>query len=148
MSRYRASDMRVESLNEEHGFLRAWMVSLRQEFLAPETTAGQALAWVTRLRAALVDHFNQEESGGYFAELIAVAPRLSTRAETLEREHVLLLASLDEIQADLRQASPLAPPLASVVERFTTLAGAFLAHEAAENDLVQSAFEDELGTAD
>lgn len=148
MSRYRESGIRAESLNEEHGYLRAWVVSLRQEFQASETTAGQALAWVTRLRAALVDHFNQEESGGYSAELIAVAPRLSTRAESLEREHVLLLASLDEIQSELRQGASLAPPSAPVVERFATLAQAFLAHEAAENDLVQSAFEDEPGTAD
>lgn len=148
MGRYRLAVAQAESLDEEHGYLRSWLVSLRQEFDASPTRAGQALAWLTRLRTAVVEHFQQEESGGYFAELVAAAPRLSKRAGELEREHAILLSVLETIVAELRQVAPQAALSAGVTGRFADFTQAFLTHEAAENDLVQSAFEDEPSTAD
>ena len=49
---------------------------------------------LSELAVILKCHFAHEEEGGFFKEIIDMAPRLSRRADELESEHDALLAEL------------------------------------------------------
>jgi hypothetical protein len=104
-----------------------------------------------KLRDRLAMHFSLEESFGYFEDAVAVAPRLSRRAEALRSEHSELFVQCQQLaeraegllyhETSSRAIEPLAAD-------FTAFCGRLRRHEDSENELVMQALAEDIGVGD
>ncbi len=92
----------------------------------------------------LSDHFALEEQGGYFAEVVAVAPRLSGRVARLRRNHPAFRLRLTRMRKHIPDPTIAWPEVEAQV---AALLKALADHESAENDLVREAFMQDLGSS-
>lgn len=103
------------------------------------------------LRDQLAMHFALEEAYGYFSDPITVAPELSCFADLLRSEHATLYARISEIAEHAeyvvydRTCKRLWP---QVIQQVATFCDHLLQHENREVDLIQRAYNDELGGGD
>ncbi len=108
-------------------------------------TRVEMLRLLRKLEHLLPEHFEYEEAEGYLAEALAVAPRLTRRAQRLRGEHNHFSEKLRGLADRAREAdeSPGSwTALATGVRRFTY---ELRYHELEENRLVLDAFMDDLG---
>jgi len=97
------------------------------------------------LRAHLADHFRFEEQDGYMEQVRKQVPRLERAIEQLAEEHRQLLRSLDTI-AD--QVGISDNPSDGVLESVRDWIARIRQHENRENDVVQDAFNLDIGAED
>jgi hypothetical protein len=105
----------------------------------------EMLRILRELESQLSAHFEYEEAGGYLAEALAVAPRLTRRAQRLRGEHSWFSERLVALARRAREAGESRgswAALATGVRRFTCT---LRHHELEENQLIQDAFMDDLG---
>lgn len=100
------------------------------------------------LRKQLKVHFDDEEAGGYMSDVLALAPHLSSRAEKLRGQHRQLLTMLDEFISKLRANEPSFGGWIETRQQLDEFLTALREHEVAENNLVQSAFDDDAAAVD
>jgi DnaK suppressor protein len=100
------------------------------------------------LARELPEHFALEERGGYFADAVAAAPRLSRRAERLYREHAEFLRESRQLEQLARGAATRSELWDEIVRGWARLASRLAAHEQAENALVHEAFSEAPAAAD
>jgi iron-sulfur cluster repair protein YtfE (RIC family) len=105
----------------------------------------EMLRLLRKLEHLLPEHFEYEEAGGYLAEALAAAPRMTRRAQRLRREHDGFSAKLAALADRAREAGE-SPgcwkALAAGVRKFTYK---LRRHELEENSLIQEAFTNDLG---
>lgn len=101
-----------------------------------------------RLRNRVAAHFGEEEQGGYLSAALTAAPRLTHQAEELLRQHVKLIQELDEVLHEVRAPQRTEASWAGSFHKFDHFVKTFRAHEEAENTLLVSAFEQDIGTGD
>ena len=103
------------------------------------------------LRDELAMHFALEEAYGYFEDPVSVAPHLDRLAEQLRNEHVQLYTQViqlvenveaEQFRGNIAQAAP------QIVQRFADFDQQLRRHEAREDDLIQTAFSDDIGVGD
>lgn len=102
----------------------------------------------TRLKATLAhatDHFHLEEKSGFMDSMADRDPRLEHAVEKLRGEHDELKETLRAIIVDSTQVSQFEPVLRSRIHDWIAR---FRHHEYSENDLVQDAFNYDLGAED
>jgi iron-sulfur cluster repair protein YtfE (RIC family) len=146
----------VEWAQREHVALRQGLEALERLLreLVDELRAGHAAE--ARISAAqgsleslgsqLREHFALEERGGYFSEALAVAPRLSRRADALLREHAAFLERLGNLREMAFESRAPGDLWSAIEEGLRELAADLRAHEERENELILQAFDEDLGT--
>lgn len=89
-------------------------------------------------------HFAAEEKEGYLREVLDAAPRFQRRVERLGTQHASLALQFDGIH---RAVEKVAAPLdwASIQRALQDFAEDFSEHESSENEILMSAFLDDLG---
>jgi hypothetical protein len=94
----------------------------------------------------LIKHFTREESDGYFTELLTHAPRLIHRANELMAQH----PKMASYALKLSHPSPVGSEewWTETDRRFRAFAEELLAHERAENSLLQEAYTHDVEAAD
>jgi CBS domain-containing protein len=144
------SSLRSTALEAAIGELRCEHAGLQKQIDAVRT-AIENQEDPARLVAALEafarrteEHFRQEETGECFSQACSRAPWLAERIAALLAQHARLREQLQEV---VRLASR-PPSRAKLAERFNAFATLWLAHETAENDLLQDAYNQDLGTKD
>ena len=144
----------LEALKAEHRQL-GQMVGQAEAALAAAAGQGwtgqratHVVEQLIALRDLMREHFAQEEAGGYLEEALSHAPRLGPQAARLERQHPQLLARISDVceLARKRHDDPSAWP--AIHENARGAIKELLAHEAGENQLVQQAFNVDLGLTD
>ena len=152
MTNERIAPNACDALLEEHrklmgqiGELRQWWSEL-DELGTPKY--GEMGTRLKLLREILAEHFREEENGGYLAAALAVAPRFQREAEELCAQHPDFLASLDQFVASLVEAESGMQSWQEVRDQLEHFLSELRRHEARENAVVQSAFGDDIGTAD
>ncbi len=138
----------LREIKEDH--VRFWELLRRTETLRMGQT-GSFAEVLTELRDQLAMHFALEEAYGYFEDAVTEAPRLSSMADTLRGEHGKLFLNLCELveqveRIAVRDDRGRVPD--EVVADFDDFHRQFRLHESRENDLVQQAFHDDIGTGD
>lgn len=103
---------------------------------------------VRELRDQLATHFVHEERDGYLAPALEAAPRLSSQAEQLQKQHLEFLNLLDHFIGKLQACESAFHCWQEVGVEFEEFLKRLHEHETAEIMLVQSAFEDDIGSAD
>ena len=103
------------------------------------------IARLRATRAHIQEHFSFEEQNGYMDVVWKREPRLERAIDDLAREHAQLRASLDKM---IEQASTAAGIDDGLRENIYAWLTHVRQHEERENDLVQDAFELDIGTTD
>jgi hypothetical protein len=136
----------AEDLARAH---RALLDDLRRLEDAARPSAEEGLeglrARLAATRAHLAEHFRFEEEDGYLDAVRQSEPRLERAVEHLAEEHRSLMQTLDALLALARGA---APPEDRLREGLRQWVKEVRKHEARENDLVQDAFTQDIGTKD
>lgn len=138
----------IDVIADEHRELEA----LYERIRATLADRGECLKTVQELFDELADrvrrHFANEETGGYFHEIVELAPRLSSRADRLEREHAELLEIAEQLSRNIRHACETQIWWFAIRVDFERFIERCERHEAAENALVQDAYLQDIGALD
>lgn len=137
-----------EKIKHEHEHLREVLKDVRDAFAGGQASIDRLPNALEALRNELDEHFALEESTGYFSAEIDVAPRLASQAESLLEQHQHFRDRLEELIRRCRESTDLqaeAEQLQAAVDEFTWN---LLRHEAEENDLIQQAYTEDIGSKD
>jgi hypothetical protein len=96
----------------------------------------------------ITKHFENEEQGGYFANAVRRAPHLADQAEELLQEHEELsemIVSVNVLARSGVETNAWWEQMEADIARFRVR---LLKHEAAETELLQSAYTDDIGAGD
>lgn len=108
-------------------------------------TAVDAVHAVGNLRDQLQRHFEQEEAGGYLEEAVARLPQIAPQAKTLQRQHREFLDLANAMLAAAESEDSATSMLPKLKTDFDLFAKRLEAHEAAENILLERAFNEDQG---
>ncbi len=136
----------AESLSQAHATLLADLLELEQ---AAHPSSGESLAELrARLgeaRADIIKHFRFEEQNGYMDVVRKREPRLERNIQQLADEHRQLVGALDILVRKSGTATRLDDTLRQGVRAWVERVRR---HGAREHDLVQDAFNLDIGTED
>lgn len=93
-------------------------------------------------------HFREEEASGVFNEVAAHAPRLASRAEELLAEHNQLRQAVQALNQAARSGDGTADWWERLEATFRDFSKNLMHHEHREDELVQIAYDQDLGAAD
>lgn len=96
----------------------------------------------------LQQHFDNEDEGGFFAEIVQQAPRLSEPAKQVSQEHARLLADFSELTERAGQGDGTAEWWDKMGTQFHDVSKQLMEHEHREQELLQRAFTEDVGTGD
>lgn len=111
----------------------------------------QIVDLLCRLRDQLALHFTLEEAYGYFEDAIDIAPQLSEQADALRSQHQALFADFCQIvdaAEQLLYGESQGHDRARIARMFHNFRAELQLHEAREHELIQAAFNDDLGCGD
>lgn len=136
----------AEALGRAH---TALLEDLRKMDEAVHPTAGEGLAELrARLDATrrhITEHFRFEEQNGYMDAVRKREPRFERSIDQLAEEHRRLAQSLDALIGEAKAATS---PTDVLREQAREWVGRVRQHEVRENDLVQNAFNLDMGPED
>jgi len=133
---------------EEHTRLTELLERIQHTLASPQADPAHVAEMFQELGAQLLAHFDQEEHGGYFTEVTERAPHLRSRASALEQEHADLAARLVALKQAAAMKNAEALGWQRLQQEFAGFFESFRVHEAAENKLLQEAYNDEIGVKD
>lgn len=116
--------------------------------LAEPPAREELMSILGKLSTALHQHFELEERDGYLGEAVAFAPRFSEEANRLLAQHPILSEELSALLERLRENDFSEAGWPRFIERANRFVKMLVEHERAENDLVQSAYEHDIGDKD
>lgn len=100
---------------------------------------------IIALRHDLREHFEREEQGGYLEEAVTRVPELVPQANQLQKQHAEFLRLAEEMVADAQCGDQPVGVWNRLKDDYTRFAKQLLAHESAENRLLERAFNEDLG---
>lgn len=137
-----------QEIDAEHRELERTYEAIR-EFLADAPEHVDVLRKsLAELSLELSRHFKREEDGGYFTDIIDIAPRLSHQATALESEHEKLLIRLQQLEDRLNVAASRAEQDQLIHHDLPAFINACRTHEHRETELVQEAWLTDIGIGD
>jgi len=136
----------VEALSRAHAALLDDLRKLEESVASPSKKGLiEVRARLTATATHVAQHFHYEEQDGYIDVLRQREPRLELGIQHLAEEHRLLAQSLDALREEAATATGLDDALANHVR---TWVNHVRQHEAREIDLVQDAYNQDIGTKD
>ena len=137
------SAMPPSVLDEHRGLLRL-VEQISAAMANPSRVPEHWRGLVKQLQKELVDHFQHEESGGYFRDEVKAAPWAAEKVKALLNQHAQFLERIAELltlRLD-KGGEDLAPKLFEAFRRD------FLDHESRENALIQETSCHDFGLGD
>ena len=105
----------------------------------------EATGVVQSLYDQMRKHFEQEEEGGYLEEAITRVPTLAAQAAVLQQQHAELSQIAGQMLADAGSIGRPVDVWTRLKADYARFAKKLLGHEAAENKLLERAFNEDLG---
>ena len=118
----------------------------RAERDAATADVAAAKALILALRERLARHFAQEEEGGYLDEAVTRVPKMAPQARSLQRQHHEFLDLADAMLVDAGSDEATSVVWSKLKSDYVSFAKRLSAHEAAEDVLLQRAFNEDPGT--
>lgn len=134
-----------DEIRREHEHLRQLLGEVHQTLNGRCSSAGKLAEMMLSLQRHVQEHFDEEEEGGFFHEVVTQAPRMTDRAENLKSEHVDLAGTVTELVTMANDAEELSRTLDAKFHEFSK---ALMHHESKENDLLLDAYELDIGPSD
>ncbi|MCU0877581.1 MAG: hemerythrin domain-containing protein [Pirellulaceae bacterium] len=132
----------------DHQRLEAKLHWLYEQLASATLTAAEADRGLSQTQAELEEHFTHEESGGFFRDILDLAPELNERAQVLLREHQQLRAMFHSLRQTCRWACGESGSRSGWLAELEEFHRRFDAHEHAENELMYIAVQRDLGAGD
>jgi iron-sulfur cluster repair protein YtfE (RIC family) len=134
----------------QHQELKALLARIDEALAAREATIPQVGELLAELGDRLVKHFATEEDGGYFAEALAHAPQLVSKANRLLAQHPMMQSRAEQIVAETESLPPGGADAwwEETSRRFRAFRDELLRHETRENALLQEAYSRDIGSHD
>ena len=148
MSTTSLTDSAIDAIDLEHHELERLYASIRATLAARRGDLEVVRSLFARLAERVKEHFASEETGGYFDEIIEIAPRLSGEADRLQHEHAELLEVAEQLADNIRHAQNSPIWWKAIRFDFESFIRRCEEHEAAENRLVQDAYLQDIGAMD
>ena len=152
MSEANQTTTSIDSFLEEHhepmqsiAGLREWCKGHSHSGEAEFKEFGKRLK---KFRDQLNHHFSEEESDGYLAPVLEVAPRFTDEVAVLQQQHREFLDRLDALAYRVNETGASNEAWDDVCAEFESVLHDLRKHEGAENSIMQSAFDDDVGTCD
>ena len=143
----RSQEHNLDELVEEHAQVRDILQQIHNT-LALRQGAQNVTEQLGELKEHVQRHFAHEEAGGYFADVIAEAPRLTATVDALLQQHSQFVQILDGMRESLRRGGNSNEWWDGMANQFDEFVRQFLKHERAEVRLVQEAFCRDIGTGE
>lgn len=137
-----------QAVESQHHELRDFLSELTKLLAVPRWTTGDLVELLKELRQHLREHFVLEEQGGYFCEALAILPQLGQQAAALQRQHDGFLATVDGVLGSMRSGELSAEPRRSIETDLREFVDEMRKHEAGEINLLQLAYNEDLGSVD
>lgn len=137
----------LNKIEAEHKDMREHLRELHR-ILDTRADPIRAITAIGAFVACLREHFRHEDEGGFFAEITEVAPRLSSRAEAVSHEHAGLLTIMEAFDAKVRDTQDSSAWWNETSQEFHRLIKELMHHERREQELLQEAYLDDIGTGD
>ena len=140
----------IKDVNQDLWRLLANVRRMSQEPATIHAAPRRFFGLIEQLRDQLALHFALEEAYGYFDDPIEVAPRLCEQAERLRAEHrdlYLSAVGLTEFAEQLLDG-PHGRLILESARLFRAFDRRFQRHESAENELILSEYDDDIGVGD
>jgi hypothetical protein len=140
----------IKHLFSEHRRLETRVETIRGDLaslssgLASEADRRDLVLDLQKLHDELAIHFNEEQEGGCLEEAVSRNPNVTEEAARLEGEHEVLLGRLRELMGKVEGAAATPEADADVAAAFDSFAEELLAHEVAENRIMERGFNIDL----
>jgi hemerythrin len=128
-----------ENLKAEHRELVGALGGIRHALETGVVDEAKMDALVTELCGLIETHFMEEERGGYLHDALTRAPRLTSQADALHRQHESLLAEARRLREQVHLVAAHQADWDKFRSQFEAFANGMMTHEAREDDLVQKA---------
>ena len=145
----------ASKIHEEHKYLKQEMQKIRGMMncdVSEKDFSKWRMDFIWILRDFFNDlqkHFDLEEEGGFMNEIITFAPRHVNAIERLEAEHLIITGKLNGIIGSLKKMDTLKQDqMAAVCGHVEELLTLLAEHEAAESDIIETAYLQDLGGGD
>jgi len=146
-----------EKIRAEHRELRRRIARLQEQLDALEAAGNEAESIrhrasgvavdLVRLHEELVVHFAEEETSGFFDELLIGFPEHGRELEKLRAQHAELLSEARRVVTDSQELAEGGVGSADdLLRRARDLLDGLLHHEQAETGLMQRVYTEDLGT--
>jgi len=137
-----------EKVLQDHRALLQLLEKIGQVLSAGSGSTEEVVQMLGQLGDRLVKHFALEEEGGYFAEALAGAPQLISRANELLHQHPRMSAEARKLIELSDKVSDAQQWWKATRTRFEAFRSELLKHEQLENSLLQEAYQRDLGAQD
>ncbi len=134
----------------QHQELKALLARIDDALAARKATIPEVGDLLGQLGDRLVKHFATEEDGGYFAEALAHAPQLVSKANQLLAQHPKMRTQAQRfvVELDGPGAGGADAWWEETSRRFRAFREELLKHETRENALLQEAYSRDIGSHD
>jgi len=140
--------IKFDAFAEEHECLQSTLTEMRM-LLSERGNPGLAIETLADLAGHVVTHFvHEEQDDGFFDNVVEQAPRLQSKAAELIEEHATMIDALTGMQIFAAKNEPSEAWWKDLAARFEAFWLSFSRHERAEIDMVQEAFNEDIGPAD
>ncbi len=137
-----------DQVRHEHEQLRRAMDCIHGLLADPSADGGELRNGLAELDRHLAAHFVHEEEGGYFAEVLQIAPRYKSEVDGLLSQHPLLREMLSSLLSKVDDAPLTMSRWQDIANGFERFVEHFIEHETDENDLLQKSYCQDIGAED
>ena len=140
-----SASQRVES---QHKVLRKMIAEVQGTLESQSDSFDILSSQLSVLAQKLQEHFIEEEEGGFFDHIKKRAPQLSTDSTQLEEEHVDLLGQIRDLIAKAATCEGSESWWQGLKTDFHDFSKLLMQHESLENQLLQRAYGEDIGSHD
>ena len=141
----------IESDHERLHDVMSTISSFLEEGVEPEHFLRwkiEALFQLRDFQNQLAKHFDLEELGGFFADVIRLSPESFNRIQHLKEDHADILVELTRLISELRTADASSNILDVLKKDVQTIMLRLKGHESLESELLYSAYYQVYGAGD
>jgi iron-sulfur cluster repair protein YtfE (RIC family) len=141
-------DMRKE-IQREHGELRALLGDIHRVLAERLQTVVHVSEQLAALNEHVETHFNEEEIGGFFDQVLGSASQqVAQQVDSLRDEHCHLLQVVRRLSEQAKTGNGSDDWWQRLESEFREFSKELMHHEHKENELLQEAFDQDIGAAD
>ena len=138
----------LDELAEEHARVRDMLQHIHSTLALRQSRPQNVAGLLDELKEHVQGHFSHEEEGGYFADVVARAPRYTANVDALLQQHALFLRILDRLRQNSRNSRNSTEWWTDMTDQFDDFVCQFLEHERGEIRLVQEAYCRDIGSGE
>jgi iron-sulfur cluster repair protein YtfE (RIC family) len=138
----------LQRIQQEHRQLRELLGNVHQAFAQGEQRSADLIPLLHTLWSLVEEHFCEEEQGGFFKQVTDQAPGLANRAAAVRGEHAVLRDRVSRLCFEAALGGGGQPWWQHLEQQFHEFSKELMHHEGRENELLQEAYEQDIGPSD